>query len=135
MKGLVLENGGVTSHTIILARAAGIPTIVGIEGACQFCTGQREMIIDGSLGILIRQPSDQVGRYYQLEQHQQNQLMAQYDTFKSRTAYTNDGTRLEIAANIACSDEAGRALHWGRRYRLVSDRNAVHGQARCTLGR
>jgi phosphohistidine swiveling domain-containing protein len=50
--GLIVERGGTLSHTAIIGRELGIPTIVGVDHACQrIKTGQR-IILDANSGLI-----------------------------------------------------------------------------------
>jgi pyruvate,water dikinase len=50
--GLVSEKGSLLSHTAIVGRELGIPTIVGVANAASaICTGDT-VYIDGSLGVV-----------------------------------------------------------------------------------
>tara|TARA_R110002167_G_scaffold220460_5_gene425079 strand:- start:11875 stop:14400 length:2526 start_codon:yes stop_codon:yes gene_type:complete len=113
LKGLVLECGGRTSHTVLLARAAGIPVLVGATGALNFCHLVDSVIIDSNSGILLRNVTEATDRYYQLERLKTEQLSAKYQPFKYQKALTCDGQRLEVAANIASAQEATYAFEDG----------------------
>jgi len=57
-KGLIVERGSVLSHTAIIGRELGIPTIVGVDGATDRIESGDEIEMDGSTGqILIRRLS------------------------------------------------------------------------------
>lgn len=113
LKGLVLESGGRTSHTVLLARAAGIPVLVGAEGALDFCRAVDRVIVDSNLGILLRNALVPTQRYYELEQKKINALAARYEPFKHNKATTCDGIKIEVAANIASAQEAQHAFTQG----------------------
>jgi len=75
--GFVTEKGGVTSHTAILAEALGIPAVVGVKAATTEIIDGEELIIDGSEGTVIVQPTDEVKNSYlakksELEKRQLN---------------------------------------------------------------
>jgi fructose-specific PTS system IIA-like component len=53
LKGLVLAHGGTTSHTVILARARGVPTLVGVDGVEAAGLHGRRVIVDADLGVLV----------------------------------------------------------------------------------
>ena len=57
-KGLIVERGSVLSHTAIIGRELGIPTIVGVDGATDRIESGDEVEMDGSTGeILVRRLS------------------------------------------------------------------------------
>lgn len=111
--GLVLESGGHTSHTVLLARAAGIPVLVGADKAVDFCRGSDSVTLDGNLGILLRNIQQSTQGFYQLEQKKAVALASCYQPFKHINASTLDGLGIEIAANIALSPEAKGAFLQG----------------------
>jgi phosphoenolpyruvate-protein phosphotransferase (PTS system enzyme I) len=52
---LVTERGGPTSHTAVLAKALGIPAVVGCPGVAALATGQR-VAVDGGAGVVTTDP-------------------------------------------------------------------------------
>ena len=52
---LVTERGGPTSHTAVLAKALGIPAVVGCPGVAALATGQR-VAVDGDAGVVTTDP-------------------------------------------------------------------------------
>jgi phosphotransferase system enzyme I (PtsI) len=52
---LVTERGGPTSHTAVLAKALGIPAVVGCPGVASLATGQT-VAVDGSAGLVTADP-------------------------------------------------------------------------------
>lgn len=60
---LVTERGGPTSHTAVLAKALGIPAVVGAPGVLSLATGQR-VAVDGTTGVVTADPdSELVGAF------------------------------------------------------------------------
>ena len=110
LKGLVMESGGSTSHTVILARSFGIPVLVGVDQARNHIAAEERCILDAHNSLLIAQPSASVIRYYQLEQQKQDRIAARQKNYLTEKASTKDGRRLEVAANIASAEEAAAAF-------------------------
>jgi pyruvate,water dikinase len=50
--GLVSEKGSLLSHTAIIGRELGIPTIVGVKGAMQLITTGQQVRLDGDAGTV-----------------------------------------------------------------------------------
>ncbi|WP_312985726.1 PTS sugar transporter subunit IIA [Atlantibacter sp.] len=67
LAGLVLASTGKTSHTAILARSMGIPTLADIDFSAIDFTAPRDMVLDGEPGILIADAGEKVLRYYRHE--------------------------------------------------------------------
>jgi phosphotransferase system enzyme I (PtsI) len=112
VKGLVSMRGGQTSHITIIARVHRIPAVSGVrevEGTIR--TGD-EMIVDGSEGIVLVQPSAGERHSFQvlLQQEQRRSSQLQGDSRPSRTA---DGRVISVLANTDMEDEATVAFGLG----------------------
>ncbi|MGR5287834.1 phosphoenolpyruvate--protein phosphotransferase [Vibrio maritimus] len=113
LKGLVLTHGGSTSHTVILARSFGIPTVVGLkDGALDEAIGN-EVYLDANLGAIVTDLSEPVIRYYEQENRVIATVRERQAAFKDTQGMTQDGKKLEVAANIAHSVEAKAAFESG----------------------
>ncbi|WP_273383393.1 phosphoenolpyruvate--protein phosphotransferase [Actinobacillus porcinus] len=113
LKGLLLKAGGTTSHTVILARSFNIPTLVGVDTQSLVYYLGQNVEIDGDLGVICYDLSDKVNRYYQLENALQINLREKQKSFLDQEGRTVDGTKVEIAANIAHPMEAQTAFSNG----------------------
>lgn len=110
LKGLLLASGGTTSHTVILARSFGIPTLVGVDIQALDAWLNQPACIDGNTGVLVVTPDDAVRRYYQQEAWVAEQLHQQQRQWFTQEARTADDVRMEVAANIAHAVEADAAF-------------------------
>lgn len=110
LKGLLLASGGTTSHTVILARSFGIPTLVGVDIQALDAWLNQPACIDGNTGVLVVTPDDAVRRYYQQEAWVAEQLHQQQRQWLTQEARTADDVRMEVAANIAHAVEADAAF-------------------------
>jgi phosphocarrier protein FPr len=113
--GIITEIGGATSHSAILARALGIPAIVGASGVLdKLITEQAETIaIDGGSGQVWLVPDAET-----LDQLQtrQDTWLAEQQAAKvagQGPAITTDGVQFEIAANIGSPHDVPVALSFG----------------------
>ena len=111
--GLVLEKAGLTSHTLIMARARGIPAVIGCPGLRGRLTEGEDVIVDGGRGLVIPSPSEAVGRYYAREAEFEKRLAFSHREAGRRPGRTADGRRMEIAANIGDPEEMARAWEEG----------------------
>ena len=110
LKGLLLQSGGTTSHTVILARSFNIPTLVGVEIDALTPWQNQPVYLDGNAGAVIVAPTEAISRYYQQEARVQAAIREQQSVWLHKEARTADGIRLEVAANIAHSVEAQAAF-------------------------
>jgi phosphoenolpyruvate-protein phosphotransferase len=110
VKGLVLAHGGVTSHTVILARSFGIPCITGIPDIHRTIGTAEDVIVDADRGLVIRTPSEHVARFYAREMHKLDRVKTKLRRFAGLAGVSADGKRLEIAANAASPEEVSAAI-------------------------
>ncbi|BBQ86128.1 TPA: phosphoenolpyruvate--protein phosphotransferase [Kluyvera ascorbata] len=106
LKGLLLQSGGTTSHTVILARSFNIPTLVGVDIDAMTPWQNQTVYLDGNAGAVVVAPTEAIARYYQQEARMQAAIREQQSEWLHKEARSADGIRLEVAANIAHSVEA-----------------------------
>ncbi len=112
-RALAIDLGGRTSHTAIVARALGIPAVVGLENASESVNTGDTVIVDGHRGLLIVDPDPhQLEEYYAyLEKFRS--IESSLDELATLPAVTTDGTQIELVANIEFPDEIPDALARG----------------------
>jgi phosphoenolpyruvate-protein phosphotransferase len=111
--GICMAEGGATSHVAILARGKGLPCVVALgEQVLEVPQGQR-VVLDAANGRLELTPDD--ARHAQVHQLRDAQKLRrqQQQAEAQGTASTQDGVRIEVAANVASSAEAQLAFENG----------------------
>jgi phosphoenolpyruvate-protein phosphotransferase (PTS system enzyme I) len=101
----ITDLGGVTSHTAILARSLNIPSIVALQRARDLINDGELIIVDGSLGVVIVNPSKEILAEYKLRQDQWSLEQQKLKRIKSTKAVTMDGTAIELYANIEVPED------------------------------
>jgi phosphoenolpyruvate-protein phosphotransferase (PTS system enzyme I) len=101
----ITDVGGVTSHTAILARSLNIPSIVALQRARDLINDNELIIVDGSLGVVIVNPSKEILAEYKLRQEQWELEQQKLKLIKSTKAVTICGTAIELQANIEVPDD------------------------------
>lgn len=101
----ITDVGGVTSHTAILARSLNIPSIVALQRARDLINDGELIIVDGSLGVVIVNPSKEILAEYELRQDQWKLEQQKLKRIKSTKAVTMDGTAIELYANIEVPED------------------------------
>jgi phosphoenolpyruvate-protein phosphotransferase (PTS system enzyme I) len=101
----ITDVGGVTSHTAILARSLNIPSIVALQRARDLINDGELIIVDGSLGVVIVNPSKEILAEYKLRQDQWSLEQQKLKRIKSTKAVTMDGTTIELYANIEVPED------------------------------
>jgi fructose-specific PTS system IIA-like component len=112
LSALVLEYSTTTSHTVILARSQGIPTLVGVKNARLVLLPGREVVVDANRGFVVPQLSSAVQRFYERERKtlERRQEILQQSIGPTSTA---DGKALEVAANASSREELSLARENG----------------------
>jgi phosphotransferase system enzyme I (PtsI) len=103
--GFVTEQGSVNSHTAILARAFGIPAIVGIEGTVIDITTLTPAILDGYTGKLILHPTPETLRRYQQLSSDKARIRSLLEAKRNAATETVDGRPITVSANIELIEE------------------------------
>lgn len=112
LRGLVLAQAGTTSHTVILARSFGIPTLTGVN-LDRLDLTDHEALADADLGALVTKLTPVARRYYELEEKRLGARAQRLNQFAAKPAVMADGSRLEIFANIGIAEEADVAFASG----------------------
>ncbi|WP_336772619.1 phosphoenolpyruvate--protein phosphotransferase [Paenibacillus sp. MMO-58] len=112
--GIVTLAGSSTSHSAIMARALGVPLVVGVEAKLEepIQTGQ-SLIIDGTEGLLFIEPDDSLIRHYSELQTRQAEARHRLSGIAGHQSVTPDGKVLGLAANISSLKELEVALSSG----------------------
>jgi phosphotransferase system enzyme I (PtsI) len=109
----VTDLGGPTSHTAIVARSMGVPAVVAIGNVRQLVRDGDMLIVDGSEGSVVVNPSPAILAEYREQQRRYAEDRAELALLRDETATTLDGITITLHANIELPDEAGLALQSG----------------------
>ena len=109
--GLVLSQGGPTSHMAIIAKSLKLPAVSGID--ISLISENCLLIVDGIRGEITINPSSDVlmqtkNNIEKLQREQEEAL-----SLKDLPAVTPDGLKIELWGNIAHPDEASAVLSSG----------------------
>ncbi len=96
----ITDLGGTTSHTAIVARSLGIPSIVALHHARKLVREDELLIVDGGHGVVIVNPDETTLAEYRLRQDEWDLDRQKLQRLKTTRAATLDGTRIELHANI-----------------------------------
>lgn len=92
--------GGAEGHTAIMARALGLPTVLGIEGLLAGVSGGDMVIVDGTVGEVIVNPGKVVLERYRRRREALARRNRQLDRLRTEPAESRDGTRFSLLANV-----------------------------------
>jgi phosphotransferase system enzyme I (PtsI) len=103
--GFATEQGSVNSHTAILARAFGIPAVVGLEVAVIDVMALTPAILDGYTGKLILNPEAATLARYASLSDSKAKVRSLLESKRGATTETIDGRFISVSANIEIVDE------------------------------
>ncbi len=96
----ITDLGGTTSHTAVVARSLAIPSIVALHSARKLIRENELVIVDGTQGVVMVDPDQQVLAEYQLRQHQFELERRKLRRLRDTRAATLDGVVVDLQANI-----------------------------------
>lgn len=108
--GIVTEVGGKTSHSAILARAMEIPAVLSVPNAMETFENGQEIIVDGSHGEVIENPSDGEIAIYREKTIEYKKEKKELKKFIGKETVTADGVKVELCCNIGKPDDADAVL-------------------------
>ncbi|GDX08106.1 phosphoenolpyruvate--protein phosphotransferase [Buttiauxella sp. A111] len=106
LKGIVMGDGGETSHTVILARSFGIPLLSGVTQCDSIMRTASMLILDSRHGVLVANPNAAMESWYRMESEKQQRISARSAPLRGQQVLTADGTPVSVLANIALAVEA-----------------------------
>lgn len=111
--GVVSTRGSSNSHVAILARAMGVPAVLGAEGLPYSELEGQNVIVDGYQGQVHLTPSERLCRQYQQLLAEQRALDADLELLRGLPAETLDGHQVALFVNIGLAADAGLAFSSG----------------------
>jgi phosphotransferase system enzyme I (PtsI) len=111
--GFCTEAGGRTSHTAIVARALGLPLVVGIEKLGSRVWSGMTVIVDGSRGEVILDPDAEALRRYRARADVQHARAQRLSAMRDTPSATIDGVAIHLAANVEMLEEIPIAVDLG----------------------
>jgi len=99
LRGLVLEEGGPTSHVAIVARALGIASVGQIDNATGIVDPGDAIIVDGAMGHVYVRPTADVEKNYADRVRLRARRQAQYAELRNKPCVTKDGEKVTLLVN------------------------------------
>lgn len=99
IRGLVLEEGGPTSHVAVVARAMGVPVVGRVTGVVALVEDGDPIILDGEEGAVHVRPQTDVERAYVEKVKFRARRQAQYRALKDRASVTACGVPIMLQHN------------------------------------
>lgn len=108
----ITEFGGPLSHTAILARSLGIPAVLGIHRATSLLQHGEILVIDGSQGVVLANPTPAMLEHYQERILARELREIELRRHIDQPAFTHDGERISLFANIELPEDIPATLNY-----------------------
>lgn len=113
IKGIVIDLGGATSHTAIIAKALAIPAVVGLHDFTGRLADGATLAIDGATGEVVVEPDAAERAEFARRASAFRAREAAYLRAVTLPAETLDGTRIALRANLELQEEIAQARTHG----------------------
>lgn len=113
VKAVLLESGSKTSHAVIIAKAKGFVTMVGVSLSPEEISEGENVIVDANQGVVHFNPSEKEMEHCLTlvkEQEEQKKFLEERAKLPART---KDGKRVTVAANISGAGDMEKAIALG----------------------
>ena len=99
LRGLVLEEGAVTSHVVIVARAMGIPVAGAVRGAAGLSENGDAIIVDGDEGTIHLRPLPELEAAYAEKVRFRAKRQELFRELRGQPSATRDGVAVDLLMN------------------------------------
>ena len=110
---IVTSEGAANSHMVIVARALGIPTVVGVTELPINTLDDIEMIVDAYQGRVFVNPPRRLRQRYKEVQKEEEQIAKDLKQYETRDAITPDGVEIPLFVNTGLMIDVVRGVQRG----------------------
>ncbi len=111
--GFAAVLGGAEGHAAIMARALGLPAVLGVAALIGGIKAGETLIIDGHAGQVILSPAAETLARYKQEAARQAKELRKLRALREEPAVTTDGTLVRLEANLELPREVEAAIDSG----------------------
>lgn len=112
IKGILTEEGGITSHVSILAKSMNIPILVGVSGIMDKVEENMTVCMDAGKGVVVINPDENVLTEYRDIKEVYEKESERLKSLRGKPAVTKDGRRILLCANVGNTEDIKNALSW-----------------------
>ncbi len=113
LAGVVCARGSQNSHVAILARAMGVPTVMGVRGLKYDKINRRALVVDGYYGHIFISPSKALLAEFKMLQQEEEELNESLVSLRDKPAETLDNYRVSLQVNTGLAMDAGLSMSVG----------------------
>jgi phosphotransferase system enzyme I (PtsP) len=106
LKAVLLEEGSLTSHMVIVARAIGVPAIGRLHDIRHSVEDGEPVLVDGDNGSIIIRPNRALTSGFDHRMAMSQKRRAEFAAVKSLPAKTRDGVRVSVMVNAGLAEDA-----------------------------
>jgi phosphotransferase system enzyme I (PtsP) len=106
LKGVLLEEGSLTSHMVIVARAIGVPVIGRLNDIRHSVEEGETILVDGDNGSIIIRPTRPLLQSFEHRMTLSQKRRAEFAAAKSLPAVTRDGLHISVMVNAGLAEDA-----------------------------
>lgn len=111
--GFATDIGGRTSHTAIMAKSLEIPAVVGLETVTNTIKNGDQVILDGTHGVVIVNPSKRFVEKYEREKKKYESIERELVELRSLPSETLDGKKVAVGGNIELPEDVASVISHG----------------------
>ena len=111
--GFATDLGSPTSHTAIMARALGIPAIVGLHDVTARVRNGDTILIDAGRGVLLINPTQESREKFGRDEASRASIRSELAALRAQPAETRDGYRVVLSANIELPGDVPHVFEQG----------------------
>lgn len=105
LKGVILEEGSLTSHVVIVARAMGVPVLGRVRGLRGVVREGDQLLLDADQATATVRPSPGALEAFEARFAKSRERQAVYAGMREVQATTRDGTRIKVMINAGLRDD------------------------------
>jgi phosphotransferase system enzyme I (PtsP) len=106
LKAVVLEEGSLTAHVTIVARAMGVPVVGRVADIRHIANEGDTVLVDGDQGSLVVRPTGQTAAGFESRMAMSQRRRAEYAAIRTEPPITRDGRRCTLMVNAGLAEDA-----------------------------
>ena len=105
LKGVILEEGSLTAHVTIVARAMGVPVLGRVKDVRRMVADGDALLLDGTDGSVIVRPSQPMDQAFESKLLIGQKRRASFAALRDQPPVTTDGVRIQLMVNAGLRDD------------------------------
>ncbi|MFA9201650.1 MAG: putative PEP-binding protein, partial [Cypionkella sp.] len=105
LKGVLLEEGSLTAHVVIVARAMGVPVLGRVRGLRAMVREGDEILLDADKGVAHIRPAQPTQELFAERFARSRERQAAYASLREVEPFTRCGTRIQVMINAGLRDD------------------------------